>query len=244
MRKTDKGEHSLMFDGYRLFYKVRRSKRAKNIILKIDQLGEIEVVLPWFVSYKEADKYVLAKKTWLVKKLAKFEAEGGKRKQKQWATGDILPILGDVKSLVIKKDKDRVRLSYHERGDVIEVRVSNKNETKEVLERWYKKKALIYAKKEVDRLGHQVGVMAEKVVMSNAKTQWGSCLKRKGRLAFQWRLAWATLRVFDYVIAHEVAHLKISGHQADFWQLVDQLCEDYKVYKKWLKDYGHTLYRW
>ena len=80
----------------------------------------------------------------------------------------------------------------------------------------------------------------KRIRISQARSRWGSC-GAKGNLNFSWRLIMAPLEVIDYVVAHEVAHLKIKNHSKHFWLWVEQLFPDYRQQRKWLKTNGHLL---
>ncbi len=79
------------------------------------------------------------------------------------------------------------------------------------------------------------------ITIRDQKTRWGSC-SSKGTLSFSWRLMLAPPRVLDYVVLHEICHLKEMNHSAAFWNLVGSVMPDYKEYRKWLRDHGSELY--
>jgi predicted metal-dependent hydrolase len=78
------------------------------------------------------------------------------------------------------------------------------------------------------------------VRISSARTRWGSCSSR-GSLSFTWRLVMAPVEVVDYVIVHELAHLRVHNHSPEFWKEVARLMPDYAQRKQWLKDNGRLL---
>ncbi len=77
--------------------------------------------------------------------------------------------------------------------------------------------------------------------ISGARTRWGSCSTR-GNVNFSWRLLQAPLRVIDYVVVHELAHLVHHNHSAAFWSLVESIMPGYREQKDWLKEHGHVLH--
>lgn len=93
------------------------------------------------------------------------------------------------------------------------------------------------ARGKAEELGERVTAIA----LRDTKGRWGSC-SHSGRINLSWRLALAPLEVADYVIAHEVAHLKHFDHSPAFWQVVTQLCPDWKKQKEWLKRHGQELH--
>lgn len=78
------------------------------------------------------------------------------------------------------------------------------------------------------------------ITIRDQKTRWGSCSSR-GTLSFNYRLIFAPPRVLDYVVVHELCHLTHLNHSKDFWNMVEQVMPDYRVYKNWLKDHGQEL---
>lgn len=80
-----------------------------------------------------------------------------------------------------------------------------------------------------------------KIRIGDMKTRWGSC-HPDGRISFSWRLILAPDHARDYVVAHEVAHLVHHNHSAKFWALCEELSNDYKQGKKWMKNHGKSLH--
>ncbi|MBK6646369.1 MAG: M48 family metallopeptidase [Anaerolineales bacterium] len=81
------------------------------------------------------------------------------------------------------------------------------------------------------------GFAPRQVKVNSAKTRWGSCTST-GTVNFTWRLVMAPLEVIDYVVLHELAHLKIKNHSPRFWKLVESLCPEFKRHRKWLRGMG------
>ena len=85
-----------------------------------------------------------------------------------------------------------------------------------------------------------IGVTYHQIVIRMQRTRWGSC-SSKGNLNFNCLLALVPSEVLDYVVVHELCHLKELNHSARFWGAVSSVLPDYKVQKKWLKDNGNKL---
>ncbi len=72
------------------------------------------------------------------------------------------------------------------------------------------------------------------------KHLWGSC-SAKGRVNLNWRLIFAPPAVFEYVVVHELCHLREAHHQAPFWRLVGQILPEFEAQRRWLRANGHLL---
>lgn len=95
---------------------------------------------------------------------------------------------------------------------------------------------LALAEKEAAR----IGVTFERIRIGGQRTLWGSCSPR-GTLSFNWRLVLAPLEVLDYVVVHELCHLRVLDHSRRFWQLVEGRRPAWREQRDWLRDYGAEL---
>ena len=107
-------------------------------------------------------------------------------------------------------------------------------------ERLLKQKAFDYINQKGGELAQRFGLIYKSLKINNARTRWGSC-GHKGNINFTWRLIMAPVEVVDYVIVHELAHLKEMNHSARFWYEVGRMMPDYKKHEHWLKLNGHVL---
>jgi hypothetical protein len=94
----------------------------------------------------------------------------------------------------------------------------------------------------VESLCKKNNLKVQATLISNAKTRWGSCNTRK-EIRLNWRLIQSPQYVIDYVICHELSHLKFMNHSSDFWQQVQLLFPNYKKAELYLKENGFKLHR-
>jgi predicted metal-dependent hydrolase len=92
------------------------------------------------------------------------------------------------------------------------------------------------AEDEAERLG----VAYRRIRIGGQRTLWGSC-SPNGTLSFNWRLVLAPAEVLDYVVVHEVCHLRVPNHSPRFWELVEQSRPHWRVQRDWLRDHGPEL---
>lgn len=111
----------------------------------------------------------------------------------------------------------------------------------DVLLDWIKIYAASYISERCKTLAQKFGFSFNKLVIRDQRSRWGSC-SSKGNLNFNFRLILTPPQTIDYVIIHELCHLKEMNHSHKFWSLVEQCMPEYKVWEKWLKVEGKGLF--
>ncbi len=89
----------------------------------------------------------------------------------------------------------------------------------------------------------RIGIRHRRITVRDTASRWGSCSAQRS-LSFSWRLILAPAFVLDYVVAHEVAHMREMNHGAGFWRIVEDLVGDVRRPQKWLRDHGASLHRY
>lgn len=110
-----------------------------------------------------------------------------------------------------------------------------------LLEKWLRQMILAYCEDKSAYYSELLGVKVKKVSVRETRSRWGSC-SAQGALSYNWRLIFAPKDVIDYVVAHEVAHLREMNHSIKFWRLVAQLHPEAQRARHWLKINGSTLF--
>jgi hypothetical protein len=93
----------------------------------------------------------------------------------------------------------------------------------------------------VQELAAVHGFQVSRITVRNQRTRWGSC-SRRGHISLNWRLIQVPTAVCDYIILHELAHLRHLNHSARFWQEVGRLCPNWKAAEAWIKQHGRELH--
>jgi len=216
--------------------KVVHSKR-QTFALVIDKDGALTVRAPLSATRKQIEEIVEKHRTWIEKK----QAEAARRKQEsrlpQVQKGELFWFQGKQYPLSIsEKSSQAVRLY----GNRIILSKEYLQDGRVVIESWYKTMARLLLPLRVDTLAAQHGLKPTSIRITSARTRWGSC-SAKGALNFSWRLIMAPPEVMDYVIVHELAHLRQRNHSKAFWTEVERMLPDYRQQRKWLKENGHRL---
>jgi len=210
-------------------YVIKRSARRRSISLRIDEEG-LRVGAPVAATQRAIDNVLRTHAQWIVEKLAEWQQRH--TPAPRWTDGDILMLRGKPVTLRLVGSAPALRLM----GDSLIAPATIEASSSVIA--WLREQALSYFS---DRTAHFCGELAldvPHVHLSDAKTRWGSC-HIAGRIHLNWRLIQMPLRLVDYVIAHEVAHLKEMNHSVRFWRVVSTLLADYAVRRKEIRREGH-----
>lgn len=215
--------------------------RARRTIgLKITAEGLV-VHAPKRISASQLQQVLQEKSSWIQQKLALREAN--QVAPMQWLDGEPLLFMGQdiVLTLVAHPTSKAVTLE----GDKLLVRspyVNNPDWVARKVLQWYAQQALPDFKRRVALIAAQMGEQVSGVGLSNAKSRWGSCNSRK-QIRLNWRLIQAPPHVIQYVVCHEMAHLKEMNHSARFYAVQASLFPQYEHAEKALKALSPILHR-
>lgn len=227
---------------------VIRSKRS-TACLRILPDGTIEVRGPKLMPDSFVREFVLAKADWIIKKRREAALQQSKKKTHTYQSGDVFLYLGEEYVLVlVAAGRKRIELLCEKTEQKPECRnklmlhtVSFEPKAVErQIREWYKKQATGYITKRVEYFRTQIPGEVESITMENRKTRWGSC-SNKGELTFNQRLMMAPPEIIDYVVVHELCHLKHMDHSPQFWKAVGNILPDYRERRLWLKENGIGL---
>jgi hypothetical protein len=210
-------------------YRIRRSERARRVRVTVDA-GGVEVVLPRRAPEREAAAAVRELEPWIRRRIQ----ERRRAEAAVAARGDAVPYLGRL--LQVRAEPGRTRV--HRRGD--ELLAPAGPGCVPALERWYRRAARIEVAPRLEHACARVGASYTTLTIRGQRTRWASC-SRSGAMSFNWRLLLAPEAVLDYVVWHEVCHLRIMDHSPRFWALVERWCPDWREHARWLRRHGQTL---
>ena len=212
--------------------KVNKSARAKKLTLRIDSKERIVVLtLPRYCSQKKAFEFIKNHEEWVKTTLQKLP------ERRLFFNGEKISLFG--KEIKIQHAPER-RLGVKLEGETLLV-----SGEKEFLHRrikdYIKKKAKDEFYKRSKKYAQKLGEEIHDITIKDTKSRWGSC-SSLNNLNYNWRISLAPEFVINYLIVHEVAHLKHQNHSNSFWQCVERLCPDYEQGERWLKEHGKELY--
>lgn len=220
--------------GRRVPLAIRRSSRARHILLHVGTLdGTVELVLPRRASLSEGLSFVQSKGIWIEGRLAQVLGPI------PLAHGQTVPVLGDPHLIRhVPSPRGVVR-----RQDGTLIAEGRPEHVPRRVRDWLCAEARTEIIRRVRTKAMTLGRQPGRIAIRDQRTRWGSC-SHSGNLNFSWRLIMAPEPVLDYVVAHEVAHLRELNHGRRFWALVERLCERPDWSRRWLVENGVQLHRY
>lgn len=226
------GTSNVILDGQAVPYILKRSSIARYVRLEVGVRGLVVVIPP---SYRpeRLPELLARKRQWILRKLAEYTRIRAPDKSEN-NNGDFILYLGQYLPVVRSQNpgvKGGIKL---EQNGLLLLNVRNGQANP--IEQWYRQQAEKLIKLRVDELCPQLGVTYRRLAIRGARTRWASC-SLKGNLNFNWRLMMVPEPVIDYVVIHELAHLKEMNHSRKFWMLVAEHCPCWREHRRWLKDH-------
>jgi hypothetical protein len=225
--------------GDQLHYQLERRQR-RTVGLKITENGLV-IHAPKRISQSHLESIIVLKADWIRKKLETLIEN--KMPAMQWQHGETLLFMGNTISLAVEHDIRSKAVEYE--PGVLQLAMPNHLDptliARKVIQ-WYKKQALIDFARRLEIFSSKLGVSFTSFNLSNAGSRWGSCNSRK-EIRLNWRLLQAPPHIINYVVCHELAHLKEMNHSAKFWATVASIYPDYKLAEKELKALSANLHR-
>lgn len=225
-------------DGDVIPYQLERRPR-KSVGMLINNTGLV-VRAPRHVSQSRIEQLLQTKAGWIRSKL-KLREESVDAPM-HLNDGAVLWLLGSEIRLSVRADA-RSRAVEFDHG-VLHIALPAPDDESAVARKvlqWYRKQALADFSRRLEIFSAKLGVALPKLLLSNARARWGSC-NSKAEIRLNWRLLQAPPHIINYVVCHELAHLKQMNHSPKFWALVESICPDYKKAEKELKALSAQLH--
>jgi predicted metal-dependent hydrolase len=234
----------------RVAYEFKRGKR-KTIGFLVGAEG-LSVRAPRWVALRDVDTAIHEKSDWILRKLTETQQRHARVEATriEWRDGALFPFMGET--VVIRLDPKHGFASVGgtldpAQGDeprVLRLAVAQNaqpSQIRDAAQAWLMRQARRLFIERLDHFAPLLGVRWVKLSLSNAATRWGSA-SADGSIRLNWRLIHFRLPVIDYVVAHELAHLRVMDHSHRFWETVESVVPDYGVLRQQLKD--EAVPRW
>ncbi len=228
-----------------LDYQLRRSKRRKTVEIQVRPEG-VRVLAPEHISQRWIDNFVASRRIWIETRHAELQRQLKLIEAHQADVRAASTVLyrGTVYPLQVEPDADQSKVCFS--GGVVTVAVSRRvrkstqEACRQLLEAWLRQQAAGVFNEKVAEWSACMALFPASIKVKSFRRKWGCCDSR-AEVRFNWLLIMAPDEVIDYVVIHELAHLKHMNHSAEFWSLVSRYCPDYKRWQNWLKQQGAML---
>jgi predicted metal-dependent hydrolase len=225
----------LKIEGQPVDVTVRLNPRARRLIVKVDpSTGEVTVVAPSQRALERALDFARGEEAWIARRLAEVP------KVVTLSPGSRVPYRG--REHVIREGRDGPAPVWVEDGDIIRVAGRSEHMPRRLLD-FFKREARRELEARTREFAKVVGVSPRKISVRDTASRWGSCSVTRS-ISFSWRLILAPSFVLDYVVAHEIAHMREMNHGPRFWKLVHEMVGDVKRPQNWLRKNGVSLHRY
>lgn len=225
-------EEKFHFEGRDVVITRKPYRRSLSLTLRLN--GDIRVMAPRTAPLSKIKAFVLGHRAWIEGHLLRYEALRSKHPPKRFIEGELFPFFGTLVRLEIRQAA-RAKASVVDGALVVEApQPELVSDVAQAIARLYEAEGRRVLANRTAVLSSRMGLQPSALSFRSQKTRWGSCSSR-GRVTLNWRLAIAPLEVVDYVIAHELAHLKHYNHSPAFWSLVGAYIPEYREHRAWLR---------
>ena len=228
--------NKIKYENKTIAYTVSKAK-VKNIYISI-QDGEVVVKAPWYVTAEQIQSVVENKRKWIMNALEKYSVSP--RKAKEYCEGERFQILGKsyVLSIYFQMTNKAELKVNNESIDIILPLDYAKKDNSQLVSKLIDKMYYMIAEKEVEekkkKMRKLTGLAPEEYRIKKTKTLWGSCSSNR-KITINQNLMMYSKKAIDYVVLHEICHLRYMNHSKKFWDMVATYMPDYKEAERELK---------
>lgn len=240
--KMDIEKSSVSFGNTVIEFAVRRRRWRRTISLFVDPHEGVYLRAPMRASIGELARLVREKTPWILKKQQEFRELEGFQPKREFVSGETFLYLG--RSLILKVLPEEGRRSVSLLDDHLLVSLEEKipeneqtEKIRELMIGWYRWQAQAVFSERMQSFSKRVGVVPASFKLGNATKRWGSC-NGKGEVRVTWQVVMAPQALVDYVIVHELCHLKHCNHSKRFWRLLGSILPDYEERRRRLRKDG------
>lgn len=214
--------------------KIEKTNRKKTLSIFIERDGSVRVLAPITTSKKIIEAAIKAKEFQIFTKLAKWKELNQGKVNRNFVNGQSFLYLGRNYRLSIVKGQTATLMI---KGGFFLINKVNVNNAEKVFEDFYRERAVQKINERIKLIQEKFRLKPSSVKIMDLKNRWASC-SSKNRLNFHWKCVMAPVPVLDYIITHEMVHLKYPNHSAEFWNELDKKMPNFRDHEDWLKQNG------
>lgn len=212
-----------------------RVRRARKYILRVRPDGSLRVTIPRGGSRRDAEAFLRRHQEWVAAERLRV-AE--RHAPVEWRAGDAIPLHGELTTIRVHESAHGQMVVVGEQRVRIAAGVVNVRPAVELALRRIASRELV---PRLQALASEHALTVDRVTIRNQRSRWGSC-SRRGVIALNFRLVQMPPAICDYVLLHELMHLRQQNHSRRYWRLVEAVCPDYREAERWLRVEGRALF--
>jgi predicted metal-dependent hydrolase len=222
-----------VLDGQPVNYILHRSHGRRRISLSIDERG-LRVGAPLRASLREIDTVLRDHARWVIRKLGEWNDK--RAPARRWESGETLAYLGSALKLEVTHGASEVLVTQTH----FHIRAPERSAAAvaALARHWLRGQALQHFHQRIEHFRTHITLEPVAIRLSNARTRWGSC-HASGRISLNWRLVHMPRHLIDYVVVHELAHLREMNHSPRFWAVVGSVIPDYAARRREIRRESH-----
>lgn len=238
LRRPDPDHLDVVHAGTTFRIAVRRRSNARRLTLRVSATsGEVVITLPARSTIATAQRFATSHGGWIAARLARVP------ERVPFAAGALLPLRGVTHRIVHRGTRSGLTRAETDGPEpAISVSCGAAHVDRRV-RTFLEQEVRRDLSRAVDHYALKLGQRPTRITVRDTRSRWGSCTAGAA-LNFSWRLILAPPSVLDYLVAHEMAHLREMNHSARFWALLGDLCPDVDAAEAWLKRNGAALHRY
>jgi len=215
-------------------------RHTTDIVIERD--GVICVRPPLRMTPEQVDATVLSKRMWIYRNLAEWRDLNATRVVREWVNGESFLYLGSRYQLLLVNEQDEALKLKDGRFCLLRsvVERGGKEAAHRAFQVFYQQKGAPRLRTRVSHFAAKLGVCPGELAIKDIGYRWASC-QPNGKLHFHWKCLMAPATILDYVVVHELCHLRYRDHSTAFWNEVDKVLPDYAERKEWLRQRGAEL---
>lgn len=239
-------KNSIQFGNTIIPYTLKESSKRKTINVTVEN-NQVFITIPKGIEKFIYENVIHKKAAWILKQLNDYKEIQVTNHKLQFRSGEKLPYLGRHYRLKVTKSKIPRAILYFSKGRFeafIPENVLLENQRDYLYPlyvNWIQAKGRHFAEKRIERFIQRLGKAPTGIAVRNMEKRWGSCTPQQ-KILLNWRIFLAPVSMVDYVLAHEIAHLKEMNHTAVYWETLRMLIPDYEERKEWLRINGNQFY--
>lgn len=225
-----------------IHYQLLPGAARKTTDIVIERDGLITVRSPAHMTPEQVDETVFSKRMWIYRNLAQWRDLNATRVVREWVNGESFLYLGSSYRLLLVNEQDEALKLKDGRFQLLRsvIESAGREGAQQAFENFFQTKGLPRIAARTAHFASRVGVTPGKVQVKDLAYRWAACLPN-GDLQFHWKCLMAPLTVIDYVVVHELCHMRYRDHSEAFWNEVDKVLPSYRERKEWLRQRGANL---